>query len=55
MPDGMDWLMRPCHEGLCRYREIIDGTYDICDIADMNDSLDVKAENAYRARAAMKK
>jgi len=47
--------MRPALEGMCRYSELIDGTLDICDVADMNDSIDVKAENAYRARAAMKK
>ena len=47
--------MRPVIEGMCRYTDVIDGTLDILDIYDMNDALDVKAENAYRARAAMKK
>lgn len=55
MPDGMDWLMRPVDAGMCNYQELIDGTLDICDVADMNDYLDVKTENAYRARAAMRR
>ena len=38
MPDGMDWLMRPVLEGMCRYSDVTDGTLDICDVADMNDA-----------------
>lgn len=55
MPDGLDWLFRPCVEGLCKYESIVDGTLDLADIAIMNDLLDVKAENEYRHhRAAMR-
>jgi len=54
MPDGLDWLMAPADAGMCKYESLIDGTLDICDVADMNDYLAVKAENSYRARQAAK-
>ena len=37
--------MRPVMAGLCRYMEVIDGTLDIGDIADLNEMLDVKEHN----------
>jgi hypothetical protein len=53
MPDEKDWLYRPVGE-LCKYESLIDGTLDISDVAEMNDILDVRAENQARAEAAMK-
>jgi hypothetical protein len=36
--------------------ELYDGTYDLCQIAEMNEVLDVEEENMWRAHeAAMKK
>jgi hypothetical protein len=40
--------MRPVVRGLCSYEALVDGTLDICDIANMNDELDVIAENDRR-------
>jgi hypothetical protein len=37
---------------MIRYESLIDGTLDLCDIADMNDLLAVRAENMRRARVA---
>lgn len=54
MPNGEDWLLRPVLEGMCRYESLKDGTIDLEDIARMNDSLDVRAENEYRYREANK-
>ena len=54
MSNGLDWLLAPVDAGMCKYESLLDGTIDICDIADMNDYLTVKAENAYRARQAAK-
>lgn len=35
---------------MCRYESLIDGTLDLVDIAKMNDSLLVRAENKERVR-----
>ena len=45
LPDGLDWLMRPVVNGMCMYESLKDCTLDLCDIALMNDTLDVKAYN----------
>jgi len=39
------WLHRPVmsEPPLCSLRELQDGTYSICDVADMNEMLDLKA------------
>ncbi len=37
--------MRPVLEGLCHFESLKDGTLDICDLALMNEALDVRAEN----------
>lgn len=50
MADGEDWLMRPILEGLCQYESLKNGTVDLEDIARMNESLDVRAENERRYR-----
>ncbi|MBX9874645.1 MAG: hypothetical protein K2X84_07290 [Beijerinckiaceae bacterium] len=52
MPDGEDYVLRPVLEGLCRYESLIDGTLTLVDIARMNDALDVRDENAHRAKEA---
>jgi hypothetical protein len=45
--------MRPVLRGLCKYESLKDGTLDLCDIALMNDALDVQDENEARYREAM--
>jgi len=40
--------------GLCKFTDIVDGTLDICDIADMNDILDVSEENQARIHEAIR-
>ncbi len=47
-------MYRPLSEGLCRVESYKDGTLDLCDIADLNDLLDVRQENQRRYRAAVK-
>ncbi|WP_418883723.1 DUF6889 family protein [Allorhizobium ampelinum] len=39
-------------EGLCKFESLKDGSLDLIDIADMNDALDVRAENTRRAHEA---
>ena len=55
MPDGEDWVLRPCLEGMCRYESLINGTLSLFDVARMNDALDVKAENERRYMAAQER
>jgi hypothetical protein len=33
--------------------ELYDGTYDLCQIAEMNEALDIEDENMWRAQEAM--
>jgi hypothetical protein len=47
--------MRPVLAGKVWLRELKDGTYNLCDIADINEALDVEAENAWRAQEVMSK
>lgn len=42
--------MRPVSEGYCLYESLGNGVLDLADVALMNDTIDVVAEN--RARAA---
>ena len=53
MSGGEDWLLRPVINGLCKYESLKDGTLDLCDVALMNEALDVKAENEARLKDAM--
>lgn len=53
LPDGLDWLLLPVAEGMCKYESLLDGTLDLADVALMNDCLLVRAENKARLRAAM--
>lgn len=54
LPDGEDWLLRPVLAGMCRYESLLSGALSICDIALMNDALDVRADNEYLMRESMK-
>jgi len=40
--------MRPVLRGLCRYESLKGCTLDLCDIARMNDALDIDEENRAR-------
>jgi hypothetical protein len=42
--------MRPVAAGLWRLHETFDGTYIVEDLIDINEILDVQAENSARAR-----
>lgn len=46
--------MRPVLRGLCRFESLKDGSLDLCDVALMNEALDVMDENASRAQEASK-
>ncbi len=37
--------MRPCAAGMCKFESMIDGTFDLADVAAMNEYLDIKAAN----------
>lgn len=50
MDGNEDWLIRPVLRGLCKYESLVDGTLSLCDIALLNEALDVEAENQYRAQ-----
>lgn len=52
MSNGEDWLMRPVLAGLCRYEALHDTRLTLEDFADMNEALDVQAENTRRSRSA---
>ena len=47
-------LWRPIAAGLWRQYELYDGTYDIGDLLDALEYLDVKEENERRHRASLK-
>lgn len=53
LPEGADFIMRPIHEGYCRYESAIDGTLDLADFARMNDALNVFQENERRINEKM--
>ena len=53
MTDETDWLLRPVIEHMCQYEFLINGTLDLCDIALMNEALDVSAENQQRIQEAI--
>jgi hypothetical protein len=52
MASGLDWLMRPVLAGMCSYESLKNCMVDLADIAIMNDSLDVQAENERRIMEA---
>lgn len=39
---------------LCTMAELQDGTYNICDLADMHEAMDAEAEHARRTEKARK-
>ena len=45
----------PVMAGLCNYESLIDGTLSLADVADLNELLDVEAENERRYQAAQKR
>ena len=55
MRDGEDYLLGPVAAGMCSYRDLIDGSLTLVDIARMNEALDVKAENEARVIDAASK
>lgn len=55
MPGDEDWLLAPVHAGMILFPALKDGTVDLADIALMNDSLAVKADNEALARKLMEK
>ena len=46
--------MRPVGAKMCLYESLIDGKLSLYDVANMNDFLDVKAENERRYNEANK-
>lgn len=46
--------MRPVMACVCRFESLLDCTLSLADVADLNDALDVKAENERRWNAANK-
>lgn len=48
MQDGLEDVLRPVGENMCRYESLTDGTLDLLDIVIMNEYLDVRAENERR-------
>lgn len=50
LPDGMDFLLRPVREGMCRYESLRDGTLTLEDILLMNAYLDNDAHNLAKIR-----
>ncbi|MDN7494830.1 hypothetical protein QZM89_06510 [Burkholderia gladioli] len=50
LPGSEDWLLAPVHAQMCRYESLLDGTLGLADIALMNDSLAVRADNEAAAR-----
>lgn len=40
--------MRPVMRGMCQFKELKDGSLDLCDIALMNEAIDVEEENKLR-------
>lgn len=55
MPNGEGWLFRPVAHGWCSYREIIDGTLGLEDVATMNDGITVEQENRARIERAARR
>lgn len=53
--DGEDWLLRPVLAKCIKFESLLDGTLDLGDIAQLNDALDVQAENERRLRKVTEK
>lgn len=50
LPDGLDFLIRPVREGMCRFESLKDGTLSIDDIWLMNQYLDNESHNRAEVR-----
>lgn len=48
MKSEEDFVLRPAIEGVCLYESLVDGKLDLCDVARMNDALDIRMENQKR-------
>ena len=55
MPDNVGWMFRPMVEGYCTYKDLIDGTLRLYDVAVLNDVIDVRNENDRRLEEALSK
>jgi hypothetical protein len=53
MRPGEYWILRPVDRGYCRYESLKDGSLTLCDIALMNEMIDVVDENQARQSKAM--
>lgn len=51
LPEGLDFLLRPVAAGWIKYTDLLDGSVDLADIADINDALAVYGENERRMAA----
>lgn len=54
-PFGDDWFYRPVERGLCTYTELVYGELSLFDVAEMNDIIALKDENARRVEEALSK
>jgi hypothetical protein len=54
MSTGEDWLWRPVLRGLVGAEQIDGTTLDLNFFADLNEALDVEAQNSYLAEMAMR-
>ena len=54
MAEGLDWLYRPVLRGLCRAESLKDGSLDMCDIAELNEAIDVEETNKYLIHEKLK-
>ena len=52
MAEHEDWLYRPILRGLCDAGWLYDAARDLGQFVEMNEALDVEAENHIRARRA---
>ena len=52
LPDNEEWMWRPVSRGWCSAESLFDGTFDLCDVAQMNEAIDVADENQARANKA---
>ncbi|ELY9423068.1 DUF6889 family protein [Cronobacter dublinensis] len=48
MPGGEEYILRPAEAFRIAWRDLKSGAVDLCDIALMNDWLDLKADNQAR-------
>lgn len=54
MRSGHDWIYRPVAAGWLKAESLIDGSIDLEYILELNDAIDVKAENDMRYQDAIR-